>query len=52
MLTSKITFDSEDVLMEWATCGLIIAANLHDLFDDDLDEDENFRHYHENGDLS
>ena len=38
--------------MEWATCVLIIAANLHDLFDDDLDEDENFRHYHENGDLS
>lgn len=36
--------------MEWATCGLIIVANLHDFFDDDLDEDENFRHYHENGD--
>ena len=34
--------------MGWATCGPIIVAALHDLFDDDLDLDENFCHYHEN----
>ena len=34
--------------MGWATCGPIIVAALHDLFDKDLDLDENFCHYHEN----
>ena len=43
-------FDNEDALMEWATCGPIKAAMLRDLFDDDLDEDENFCHHHENSD--
>ena len=37
--------------MEWVTCGPIIAAMLHDWFDDDLSEDENFCHHHENRDL-
>ena len=31
--------------------GPITAAMLRDLFDEDLDEDENFRHHHENSDL-
>ena len=36
--------------MEWATCGPIVAGMLSDLFDDDLDEDENFRYHHKNSD--
>ena len=44
------TIQNEDALMEWVTCNPIIAATLRDLFDDDLNEDKNFRQHHENGD--
>lgn len=33
--------------MESATWGLIVAAVLHDLFDDNLDKDKNFLHNQE-----
>ena len=36
--------------MEWVTCGPIIAAMFLDLSDEDLNEDGNFCHHHENSD--
>ena len=44
------TIQNKDALMEWVTCNPIIAATLRNLFDDDLNEDENFPQHRENSD--